>query len=189
MRFLPVGLACALFSVAAGPVLPGERLDSITVQQLDGKAANFRLAGAVTVIAFTSTKCPISNDYNDRMSAVYRDYSGKGVQFLFVNANGNEPAPEVVEHAKAAGFPFPVYKDEGNVLADQLGATVTPEIYVFDAAGVLRYHGQIDDSRNPARVKAHTLRAAVEEMLAGKPVSRVETKAFGCTIKRVKKVS
>jgi hypothetical protein len=82
-----------------------------------------------------------------------------------------------------------VYKDPGNLLADQLGATVTPEVYVFDNAGVLRYHGQVDDSRNPARVKAHTLRAALDELLAGKSVTRAETKAFGCTIKRVKKVS
>jgi protein-disulfide isomerase len=175
--------------MASDPVSLGKSLNAVTVQDADGKAVRFELQGAVTAVIFTSTKCPISNDYNDRMSAVFRDYGAKGVRFVYVNANSNEPASEVAEHTRAAEFPFAVYKDPGNLLADQLGATVTPEVYVFDNAGVLRYHGQVDDSRNPARVKAHTLRAALDELLAGKSVTRAETKAFGCTIKRVKKVS
>jgi protein-disulfide isomerase len=70
------------------------------------------LRGATTVVTFIGTQCPISNDYNERMNAVYRDYSGKGVKFVFVNSNASEPAAEVAEHARRVNFAFPVYKDE-----------------------------------------------------------------------------
>ena len=58
----------------------------------DGKAVQFETAGQVTAVFFISTICPIGNDYNDRFSALYRDYRGRGVQLLFVNSHVNEPA-------------------------------------------------------------------------------------------------
>src|SRR5205085_7144414 len=73
-----------------------------------------------------------------------------------------------------------------NVVADRFGATVTPESYVIDSSGTIRYHGQIDDSRNEARIRTPGLRMALDAVLAGKPVTVQETKAFGCTIKRVR---
>lgn len=192
MRLLPfVALFSALASAVAsdGPVPLGQKLDSVAVQDLNGAAMKVSLEGRVTVVVFVSTTCPISNDYNDRMSSIYRDYTAMAVQFVFVNANANESRASVREHAQAAGFPFPVYKDGSNVLADHLGATVTPEAFVFDREGVLRYKGQIEDSRNPARTQVRGLRTALDELLSAKPVSRAETKAFGCTIKRVRKIS
>src|SRR4029450_3914929 len=66
------------------------------------------LKGDTTVVIFVSTACPISNAYNDRMKAVYNHYAGKGVRFVFVNANSTETGAEVAAHAKAHGFPFEV---------------------------------------------------------------------------------
>jgi len=63
-------------------------------------------------------------------------------------------------------------------------AQVTPETYVIDKQGTILYHGAIDDAPNEARVKKHSLRAALDEVLAGKSVTIAETKAFGCTVKR-----
>jgi hypothetical protein len=111
------------------------------------------------------------------------------VKFVFVNANRSEPASEVREHAKRVGFSFPVYKDPDNVVADRFDAQVTPESYVMDGMGVLRYHGSIDDDMNAAKAHTQRLRRALDAMLAGKPVQATETKAFGCTIKRVRKAS
>lgn len=162
---------------------------TVEVQELSGRPVSFDLTGKTTVVMFYSATCPVSNDYNDRMSALYRAYSQQGVQLIFVNANANEPARDVALHAKAADFPFPVYKDANNVLADSMGATVTPEAYLFDRDGVVRYHGHIDDSRNPARAQVHGLRKALDAVLTGVPVAKQETKAFGCTIKRVRKAS
>ena len=142
-----------------------------------------------TVIVFISAQCPVSNAYNDRMSALYRDYSARDVRFLFVNANQNESASEVAAHTKSAGFPFPLLKDDGNALADRFGAQLTPEVFVLNPAGTVVYHGAIDDNKNEARVKTHAARDAIEAVLAGRPVDRAELKAFGCTIKRVRRGS
>jgi peroxiredoxin len=159
-----------------------------SVQDLNGKTVPFSaLKGDITVVTFISTQCPVSNSYNDRMNAIFQEYSAKGVTFIFVNANRTESPSEVQEHAKSVGFAFPVYKDMNNQLADKFGAQVTPESYVIDSAGVIRYHGSVDDSQNPARVEKHTLRMALAAVLSGAPVSIQLTKAFGCTIKRVRK--
>jgi peroxiredoxin len=166
----------------------GSKVSEFSVQDLSGKTVPFSaLNGDVTVVTFISTQCPVSNAYNDRMNATYKDYSAKGVKFVFVNANRTEPPSEVQEHAKSVGFAFPVYKDVNNQLADKFGTQVTPESYVIDRAGVIRYRGAVDDSQNPARVEKRTLRMALDAVLSGSPVSIQETKAFGCTIKRVRK--
>ena len=87
-------------------------------------------------------------------------------------------------------FAFPVYKDPNNSLADRFNAQVTPETFVIDRTGVLRYHGSIDDSpANEARVTARPLRDALDSVLAGKDVARKEVKAMGCTIKRARRSS
>ena len=166
----------------------GAKVADFNVQDLEGKAVSFStLRGPVTVVIFIATQCPVSNSYNQRMNALYKDYGSKGVKFIFLNANKSEPAGNVREHAKTAGFVFPVYKDADNVVADKFGAEVTPESYVIDNAGVVRYHGYIDDSMNEARVRKQGLRLALDAVIAGKPVEVSETKAFGCSIKRARK--
>lgn len=168
----------------------GSKVADFQVQDLDGKSAAFSaLRGPVTVVTFIATQCPVSNGYNERMKAVFSDYSTKGVKFIFVNANQNEPASDVRRHAKSVGFAFPVYKDANNVLADRFGAQVTPESYVIDESGVIRYHGAIDDSQNESRIRTRGLRLALDAVLAGKAVEITETKAFGCSIKRARKTT
>ncbi|MBL8211022.1 MAG: redoxin domain-containing protein [Bryobacterales bacterium] len=178
-----------LAALALPWALPGAvRVDEVTLFA-DRKPSVFVLRDRVTVMIFLSTVCPISNDYNDRMGALYRELSAKGVQWLAINANQNEPWSEVDQHRQQAGYPFPVWKDRNNVVADKVGASVTPEVFVFDKDAALRYQGQIDDSRNPARTQVLGLKNAVEQLLAGQPVTKTQTKAFGCTIKRVRKSS
>ncbi len=159
--------------------------EPLLVRDLAGKQVAIQTGKDVTVVTFISTQCPISNDYNDRMSALYNDYSAKGVKLFFVNANSTEPASVVAEHAKSVGFSFPVYKDEN--AADKLGAQTTPESFVFGKGGKLLYHGYIDDARNVARIQNHGLRDAIDAALAGKPVANPVTKAFGCTIKKARR--
>lgn len=168
----------------------GSRISDFQVRDLDGKAVAFSaLKGPVTIVTFIATECPVSNSYNQRMIDVYKDYSSKNVKFIFVNANRSEPASEVRDHAKRVGFPFAVYKDPDNVVADRFDAQVTPESFVIDSSGIIRYHGAIDDNMNESQVHTRRLRAALDAVLAGKPVPSAETKAFGCTIKRVRKAS
>ncbi len=167
----------------------GARVGEFTLRDLEGHTVEFSsLRGPVTVVTFIATQCPVSNSYNDRMNAIYKDYSARGVKFVFVNANRTEPAAEVAQHAKAH-LVFPVYKDPDNAAADKFGASVTPEAFVIDSAGVIRYHGSIDDSMEMRRVSVQRLRNALDAVLADQPVAQPETKAFGCSIKRIKKVS
>ena len=181
---LSAGLLCAQEFKVGAPVA------DFQVRDLDGRAVSFSsLKGPVTVVTFIATQCPVSNSYNQRMIDLYKDYAPKNVKFVFVNANRSEPAGEVRAHAKRVGFTFLVYKDPDNVIADRFDAQVTPESYVIASDGILRYHGSIDDDMNVARVHTQRLRLALDAVLAGKPVPAVETKAFGCTIKRVHKAS
>ncbi len=137
-----------------------------------------------TVVMFLSVHCPYSNAYNDRMKALAAKYAPKGVSFAGIFSDQNEPKAEVAAYAKAKGFPFPALVDKGDVAADAYTAHVTPETYVINSQGVLVYHGRIDNDMDPANVHTHDLANAIDETLAGKPVAKAQTKAFGCSIKR-----
>lgn len=138
------------------------------------------------VVIFDATKCPYAIGYKGRVAEMGKEYAGKGVAFVTINSNKTEPAAEVAEDAKKNGFAFPVLKDEGNKVADLYGAKKTPEVYVLSPAGTLLYHGRIDETHeDPKNVKSPDLRNALDAILAGKPVPAAETKAFGCSIKRI----
>jgi peroxiredoxin len=155
----------------------------------DGKAVALKdllARNKAVAVVFVATKCPVSNAYNTRMAALGKEYAAKGIPLVGINSNKTEPSAEVKEHAEKHGFTFPVLKDEGNRIADAYGATKTPEVFVVDPKGNLIYHGRIDENQDePAKVKSPDLRNALEAVLGGKPVPTAETKAFGCTIKRV----
>jgi peroxiredoxin len=181
LSVLPALVAGSLW---AGGLGIGSAVPDFTVKTTGGDDVKYSsLAGKITVVTFIATQCPISNDYNERMQALYSDYSSRGVKFVFINSNRQESPAEVEEHAAKNGFSFKVYKDPGNVVADQFAAQVTPEAYVA-VDGKIVYHGRIDDARK-GEITDHSLRRALDAALAGKTPEKAETKAFGCTIKRV----
>jgi len=184
-------LAAVLFLPAlyAQEAAVGSKVADFQVTDLDGKPVTVKAANGITAVIFVATQCPVSNAYNERMNALYKDYSAKGVHFVFVNSNRTEPAAEVRQHLVEHKLTYSVYKDTNNVVADRLNAQVTPEVYLLDAAGTLRYHGSIDDSRVLERVHDNRARKALDALLAGQPVAAPETKAFGCTIRRAGKTS
>ena len=138
------------------------------------------------VVMFIATKCPYSNAYNDRMRDMAAAYEKRGILFAGINSNKTEPAGEVIAHAKQHGFGFSLMKDPDNKVADLYDARHTPEIFVVDPDGKVRYHGRIDENyEEPAKVASPDLKNALDALLSGKPIARAETKAFGCTIKRV----
>src|SRR5215469_3347766 len=103
-------LVCAALLMAAAGLdaqefRVGAPVSDFRLLDLQGAAHSFStLKGDTTMVVFLATRCPVSNAYNQRMEALYKDYSAKGVKFVFVNANFNEPANEVAEHAKQVGF-------------------------------------------------------------------------------------
>lgn len=137
-----------------------------------------------TVVMFLSTRCPVSNAYNGRMTTLAKKYAAQGVSFVGIDSDQNEPKAEVAAFTKQQGFPFPVLVDPGNKVSDAYSAHVTPETYVIDSKGVLIYHGRIDNDQDTANVKTHELADALDATLARQPVAKAQTKAFGCSIKR-----
>jgi peroxiredoxin len=197
---LPLFLASILivaFAAVAGsgrngsdlpaPPAIGTAIDDFKLPDADGAEHSLKsLTGKNgAVLIFIATKCPVSNAYNDRMEKLAQDYKAKGINVIGINSNNTEPATEVKSHAGEKHLTFTILKDDGNKIADRLGATRTPEAYVIDASGKLVYHGRIDNSQNTANISANDLRDALDEMLAGKPISKTGGAAFGCTIKRV----
>jgi peroxiredoxin len=168
---------------------PGTKAPTFTLKDVNGKEHSLEtyFNQKYVVLMWISTQCPVSNDYNERMETLQRDYAARGVTFLGINSNKAEGIDNIKEHAEKYGFSFTILKDVDNVVADLYAAQVTPEVYVIDSKGVLRYHGRIDDSRDADEVGSRDLRAALDALLAGKAVPVAETKAFGCSIKRVKK--
>ncbi|HEX8999297.1 MAG TPA: redoxin domain-containing protein [Blastocatellia bacterium] len=170
----------AVSTLTVGAAAPEFELKDLSGQPHSLK--NYR--GKLTVITFLSARCPISNAYKDRVKALAEDYAKQGVAFLGINASADEPIDEVRAHAEQNNFSFTILKDEGNIVADAYAAERTPKVYVIDAEGVLRYQGRIDSSHNPRLVKRQDLRAALDELLAGKPVSVGSTQAMGCILQR-----
>ncbi len=173
--------------VPASHVAIGARVANVQLTKLTGEPASLHdyTGERGTLVIFVSTRCPVSNDYNQRMAELARDYMAHGFAVIGINSNRNEPPDEVRRHTGEKGLGFTIFKDPENRVADYVGASVTPEAYVFDPAWTLRYHGRIDDGRNPANITTRDLRAALDAVVTGKRVAIVETKAFGCTIKRV----
>ncbi|MEQ1920997.1 MAG: redoxin domain-containing protein [Pyrinomonadaceae bacterium] len=183
-------VAASAQSIAIGATMENFSLPDGTgkMQTLDGlKGKN----GAV--IMFVSSQCPVVKSYNERMNEIAADYAAKGIAFIGINSNVGEiekteakPVGWVKDHI-AATYKFTVLFDKGNVFADKLGATTTPEAYFVDAKNVLLYHGAIDNDRSGSNITTTYLRTAFDSALAGKKIERTSANAFGCTIKRVEK--
>ena len=141
-----------------------------------------------TVLLFVSSLCPCSAKYDDRNIRLAADYAPRGVRFIAVNSSFGERSAEIAEHARQLRYPFPMLRDEGNVISDRVGAQVTPEVFVLDSKGVLRYHGRIDDNRDALKVTSNDLRNALDALLAGRLPSKPEQMSFGCAIARAQPI-
>ena len=181
--------ASLLFTVAVvaqpNKLTVGQPAPDFALKDTAGKAHSLKAyRGQTVVIGFVGTKCPIANAYITRMNGIAAEYKAKNVVFFGVNSNINEPLNLVKAHAAKAKYAFSILKDDSNIVADSYGASVTPEMYIIDGTGVLRYHGRVDNASDEKRVERHDLRVALDEMLAGKAISKADLKAFGCVIKR-----
>jgi peroxiredoxin len=171
--------------VPAPPAI-GATIDEFTLSDVNGQEHSLKsLKGKNgTVLIFIAVQCPVSNAYNDRMEKLAQDYKDKGIAVIGINANATEDAAAVKAHAAEKHLTFTILKDQGNKIADKLGAARTPEAYFLDANNKLVYHGRIDNSQNPDAIESNDLRNALESALAGKPIEKPEAKSFGCSIKR-----
>lgn len=165
----------------------GTALENFTLPDINGVQQSLdKLKGENgTVLIWLSKQCPVVQGYNERINKIAADLKAEGINVVGINSNHTESLEEVKAHASEIGYKFPVLIDKGNILADKLGASVTPEVYFLNAKNVLLYHGAIDNDRSGKNPTAFYLRDAVDATLAGKEVVTKKANAFGCTIKRV----
>lgn len=149
----------------------------------------------VVVLVFLACHCPWVNGMDADLVKVVDEMKGKSVRFvgLALNHRDDDRLPAMKEHAKKKGYNFTYVYDESQNIGRVLGATHTPEYFVFNKERKLVYMGAIHDS--PAHTardgevlytrgapKAFYVRDAILETLAGKPVATPETRAQGCTL-------
>ncbi len=143
----------------------------------------------VVVVIFSCNHCPYVQAWEDRMIAIQREFSAQGVQVVAINANDAVKYPDdsfaaMQQRAEAEGFNFLYLHDKSQEIARAYGATRTPEVFLLDGDGVLRYRGAIDDHYQAASaVQQPYLRQAIEAVLAGNDIGIATTDAVGCTIK------
>lgn len=186
----------------------GDSAPDFSLPGIDGKAhtlADYKDA-QVLMVAFISNHCPDSQASEGRVKQLVEDMKGKGFALVAINPNNpiglrpdelgyskyNDSFDEMKLHAKEQGFNFPyLYDGETQATAKAYGCLATPHVFVFDAERKLRYKGALDDSRyaDPATVKSHDARNAVDALLAGKPVTVTETRVHGCSTKWLTKKS
>ena len=141
-----------------------------------------------TVVVFTCNHCPYALAWQDRIAQVARDYAARGVRVLANNANDAERYPRdsyqaMKDRVAREDWPMPYLHDATQEVAREYGAKVTPDVFVLDAQGRLRYRGAPDADYDKPQERASWLRDAIDEVLAGAIVSRPETKPVGCSIK------
>lgn len=143
-----------------------------------------------TVIMFLCNHCPYVIHVNPEIVRIVKEYSAKGVHFVGISSNDVENYPqdgpdEMKKHAAAVGYTFPYLYDETQDVARAYDAACTPDFYVFDGEMRLAYRGRLDGARpkNDLPLTGADLRAALDAVLAGEPVSERQYPSGGCNIK------
>lgn len=143
-----------------------------------------------TVIMFICNHCPFVKHVNKELVRLANDYIPKGISFIAISSNDVENYPQdspdkMKEVAEEQGYPFPYLYDETQKVAKAYQAACTPDFYIFDGDLNLVYRGQLDDSRpgNSEPVNGKNIRAALDNILTGKPVDENQKPSIGCNIK------
>jgi peroxiredoxin len=151
--------------------------------------ADFQGAPALLVI-FICNHCPYVKHIRDNLAKLARDYRPRDVAVVGIGSNdaANYPADspaKMAEEAESAGYIFPYLYDETQEVAKAYRGACTPDLYLFDKDQHLVYRGQFDDSRpgNGIPVTGKDVRAALDAVLAGKPVLPNQKPSIGCNIK------
>lgn len=167
---------------------------------VDGKwhsLDDFKAAKALAIV-FTCNHCPTAQAYEDRLKAVEKDYRDKGLSVVAISPNSplgllyeelgytdlNDDFEEMKIRAKNQQFDFPyLYDGDNEAVSLKYGPVATPHVFLFDAQRKLAYTGRFDAVEKPGGANAEDLRAAIDAVLAGKPVATPVTKTFGCSTK------
>jgi peroxiredoxin/mono/diheme cytochrome c family protein len=198
LLIVPLCAALAASTWAKEAVAPsiGKKIDEFSLADFRGKAhalSDFKDAKLV-VVAFLGVECPLSKLYAPRLESLAKEYEAKGVAFVGVDPNRHDAVTEMGHYAQEHGLTFPLLKDLNNKLADEMGASRVPQVFLLDGQRVIRYAGRVDDQYGfdigsgyaKSKVSQNDLAKAIDELLEGKEVSKPQTEAIGCLIGRVR---
>lgn len=142
------------------------------------------------LVMFICKHCPYVVHVQDELARIGRDYAGRGLGLVAICSNSVEThpadAPENLKlQAQQVGFTFPYLHDASQAVAKAYTAACTPDFFLFDAQRKLVYRGQLDETRPKTGAVAHgrDLRAAIDAVLAGRPVPADQKPSIGCNIK------
>jgi peroxiredoxin len=173
--------------VALGSAAPGFQLPDFNGKLVS--SADFADAPALLVM-FICNHGPFVKHVRDQLASLGRDYQQRGVAVVAMNPNDVLKYPDdsparMKEEAKAAGYTFPYLVDETQQVAKAFGASCTPDFFLYDKNRKLVYRGQLDSSRpkSDTPVSGSDLRAALDAVLAGKPVPPSQMPSIRCNIK------
>ena len=194
-----LGCICATAPISLRAESPthtyvGKKVQPFTLDNCYGKPVSLDDLNdkKIVVITYLGTECPLAKLYSRRLSQLQTRYAEDGVAFLGVNSNTQDSLTELAAFTRRYEVNFPMLKDPGNRVADAMNAKRTPEVFVLDQERIVRYHGRIDDQYGVGYSKDKTvhsdLNAAIEDLLADRPVKVAETKPVGCHIGRLQKV-
>jgi peroxiredoxin len=155
--------------------------------ELPGTDGSEQALQTPAVVVFTCNHCPYALAWHDRLMDVARDYAD--VHFYAINPNDAERYPRdsfeaMRERVESdGGWPMPYLRDESQEVASAYGAKTTPDVFVVDSGGGLRYRGAPDADHDDPSQNAAWLRDALDAVLAGEEVARPETEPVGCSVK------
>jgi peroxiredoxin len=142
------------------------------------------------LVMFICQHCPYIQHIKKELTKLGKDYAGKDIGIVGISSNDavnylDDSPKELAKFATAEGFVFPLLYDESQKVAQNYTAACTPDLFLFNKERKLVYRGQLDDSRpgNSKPVTGKDLRAAIDALLADKPVSQDQRPATGCNIK------
>jgi peroxiredoxin len=142
-----------------------------------------------TVLCFLGTECPLARLYGPRLQKIADEFEKDGVVFLGINSNLQDSPSEIDAFAREHAIQFSMVKDADQSIADALGATRTPEVFVVDADGIILYQGRIDDQYEPgisrSKPNKNELRDAIKSLVDGKAIETPKTQGVGCLITRI----
>jgi peroxiredoxin len=161
----------------------GDRAPEFTLPDTNGDEHSLE---GPAVVVFTCNHCPYALAWHDRIADAARDYPT--VRFFAINPNDSERYPgdsyeAMKERVAGEDWPMPYLRDESQEVAHAYGAKTTPDVFVLDAEGRLRYRGAPDPDHQDPSLGASWLREALDSVLAGDDVARPETDPVGCSVK------
>lgn len=193
-------IAAPSLAVESIPLVKSRHFDDfslprVVVDPSQAKAPNVSLSADSSaefhVVCFLGTECPLAKVYGPRLQRLSQQYLERGVSFVGINSNVQDSMDDLVAYVERHGIQFPMAKDYDRAVAVQVGATRTPEVFLVDRSGAIRYQGRIDNQYEPGLSRSsaseHHLQDAIEELLASKPVSKPHVPAVGCLIALPKK--